>query len=53
VSCGLAELAPGDRAVSLVMRAGVALSAAKSAGRDCVFVHDGQTAEPADVRVAR
>jgi diguanylate cyclase len=53
VSCGLAELAPGDRAVSLVMRANVALSAAKSAGRDCVFVHDGQTAEPADERVTR
>jgi diguanylate cyclase len=53
VSCGLADLAPGDRAVSLVMRAGVALSAAKSAGRDCVFVHDGQTAEPADVRAVR
>jgi diguanylate cyclase len=53
VSCGLAELAPGDRAVSLVMRANVALSAAKSAGRDCVFVHDGQTVEPADERVAR
>jgi len=53
VSCGLAELAPGDRAVSLVMRAGVALSAAKNAGRDCVFVHDGQSAEPADERVGR
>lgn len=48
VSCGVADAKPGDRAVSLVMRAGVALSAAKSAGRDCTFVHDGQSAEPAD-----
>jgi hypothetical protein len=30
------------------MRASRALAAAKSAGRDCVFVHDGRTAEPAD-----
>jgi diguanylate cyclase len=48
VSCGIAEAAVGDRSVSLVMRASRALAAAKSAGRDCVFIHDGRTVEPAD-----
>ena len=53
VSCGVADGKLGDRAVSLVMRAGVALSAAKSAGRDCTFVHDGQTPEPAETLTLR
>ena len=48
VSCGVAEVASNDRSVSVVMRAGIALAAAKSSGRDCTFVHDGQAAEPAD-----
>jgi diguanylate cyclase len=48
VSCGVAEAAPGDRSVSLVMRASRALAAAKSAGRDCIFLHDGRTVEPVD-----
>ena len=48
VSCGIAEVASNDRSVSVVMRAGIALAAAKSSGRDCTFVHDGQAAEPAD-----
>jgi len=49
VSCGVAEVGPHDRSVSVVMHAGVALAAAKASGRDCTFVHDGHTAEPADL----
>lgn len=52
VSCGVAEAAPGDRSVSLVMRASRALAAAKSAGRDCIFLHDGRTVEPVDEAAA-
>lgn len=48
VCCGIAEAGPGDRSVSLLMRASTALAAAKSAGRDCVFIHDGRNVEPAD-----
>lgn len=48
ISCGLAEVVPGDRSVALVMRASSALTAAKSSGRDCAFVHDGRSVEPAD-----
>lgn len=48
VSCGVAEVRQGDRSVAVAMRAGTALAAAKSSGRDCTFVHDGQAAEPAD-----
>ncbi|MGC3965849.1 MAG: diguanylate cyclase [Pirellulales bacterium] len=48
LSCGVAAVQSGDRSVSVVMRAGIALAAAKSSGRDCTFVHDGQSAEPAD-----
>jgi diguanylate cyclase len=48
VSCGVAEVGPHDRSVSVVMHAGVALAAAKASGRDCTFVHDGHSAEPAD-----
>lgn len=48
ISCGLAEVVPGDRSVALVMRASSALTAAKSSGRDCAFVHDGRNVEPAD-----
>lgn len=48
VSCGVAVVQENDRSVSVVMRAGVALAAAKSSGRDCTFVHDGHAAEPAD-----
>ncbi|MCE9603590.1 MAG: GGDEF domain-containing protein [Planctomycetia bacterium] len=49
VSCGVAEVGPHDRSVSVVMHAGVALAAAKASGRDCTFVHDGHTAEPVDL----
>lgn len=52
VCCGIAEAGPGDRSVSLLMRASTALAAAKSAGRDCVFVHDGRNVEPADETAA-
>jgi diguanylate cyclase len=48
ISCGIATAEPGDRSVSLVMRASTALTAAKSSGRDCAFVHDGRNVEPAD-----
>lgn len=48
ISCGVAAAEPGDRSVALVMRASTALTAAKSSGRDCAFVHDGRNVEPAD-----
>jgi PleD family two-component response regulator len=52
ISCGIAEAEPGDRSVALVMRASAALTAAKSSGRDCAFVHDGRNVEPADETAA-
>jgi diguanylate cyclase len=45
-SGGLAEIAVGEEAPHLVGRADVALYAAKRAGRDCQFWHDGKHARP-------
>lgn len=42
VSLGLAVVAPQDREDSLVERADTALYAAKAAGRDCSYYHDGE-----------
>jgi diguanylate cyclase (GGDEF)-like protein len=45
VSGGVAEGMDGDSHESLVARADTALYAAKSAGRNCIFRHTGETAE--------
>ncbi|MEN1680737.1 MAG: GGDEF domain-containing protein [Planctomycetota bacterium] len=41
-SIGVACIKAGERGDSLITRADEALYAAKSAGRDCVYAHDGQ-----------
>jgi diguanylate cyclase (GGDEF)-like protein len=41
VSVGVAQAAEGERLEPLIGRADTCLFAAKSAGRDCVYVHDG------------
>jgi diguanylate cyclase (GGDEF)-like protein len=43
VSVGVAAAAEGERLEPLIGRADACLFAAKSAGRDCVYVHDGTT----------
>lgn len=43
VSVGVAQAAEGERAEPLIGRADACVFAAKSAGRDCVYVHDGRT----------
>ena len=43
VSVGVAQGAPLERAEQVIGRADACVFAAKSAGRDCVFVHDGAT----------
>jgi len=55
ISLGLAAIAPGDDAISLVQRADEALYTAKDAGRDCGYFHNGKgceriylTSRPAD-----
>lgn len=42
-SLGMAQLGPGESATELIHRADEALYAAKEAGRNCAFWHDGQT----------
>jgi len=41
ISLGLAIIQPGDDPISLVSRASEALYAAKRAGRDCAYFHNG------------
>jgi diguanylate cyclase (GGDEF)-like protein len=41
VSVGVAQAAEGERSEPLLGRADACVFAAKSAGRDCVYVHDG------------
>lgn len=55
VSLGLASVIADDDAQALVKRADDALYAAKSAGRNCAFLHDGTNAIaiPADLGVVR
>jgi diguanylate cyclase len=52
ISLGLAIIQPGDDPISLVSRANEALYAAKRAGRDCAFFHNGLSChriQPADL----
>jgi diguanylate cyclase (GGDEF)-like protein len=46
ISIGLTAVRPGDHPLLLLRRADQALYAAKRAGRDCGFYHDGQTCRP-------
>jgi diguanylate cyclase (GGDEF)-like protein len=46
ISVGLAEAAPSDDADVLLLRSGMALQAAKAAGRNRTFYHDGARCEP-------
>jgi diguanylate cyclase len=48
LSGGLAMIAGDERAESLIQRADAALYMAKAAGRNRVFVHDGQDCQSAD-----
>ncbi|HET6882947.1 MAG TPA: diguanylate cyclase [Pirellulales bacterium] len=47
VSVGVAELERGSDAVVLLKRSEDAVRAAKTAGRNCTFYHDGRRAHPA------
>jgi diguanylate cyclase len=47
-SGGLASIVMNERAETLIQRADSALYAAKGAGRNCAFVHDGEQCRPAD-----
>jgi diguanylate cyclase len=47
-SCGLAVIQADEQAETLIERADAALYAAKAAGRDCAFLHDGCQCRPAD-----
>ena len=49
VSLGLVEAKPGDDATSLIERAEAALRASRAAGRNCTFLHTGETCEPAQL----
>jgi diguanylate cyclase len=46
-SAGFATIQPDELAELLIHRADAALYAAKDAGRDCAFLHDGTTCQPA------
>lgn len=46
VSGGLATIQAGEAAISLIDRADAALYTAKSAGRDCAYMHDGTKCRP-------
>src|SRR4051812_7510633 len=48
VSGGLATIEPNERVESLIQRADSALYAAKAAGRNCAFVHNGIDCQLAD-----
>jgi diguanylate cyclase len=46
-SCGFAAILPNEQAESLIGRADAALYAAKAAGRNCTYLHDGRECRPA------
>jgi diguanylate cyclase (GGDEF)-like protein len=46
ISIGVAEAMEGDSQESLLARADAALYTAKSAGRNCVYRHNGESSEP-------
>ncbi len=48
VSCGIASIQPNERVETMIQRADAALYAAKAAGRNCAFVHDGAECRLAD-----
>ncbi|HEX4413661.1 MAG TPA: GGDEF domain-containing protein [Lacipirellulaceae bacterium] len=48
MSGGLATIQPNEQVESLIQRADAALYAAKSAGRNCSFAHDGVNCCPAE-----
>jgi diguanylate cyclase len=48
VSGGLATIEPNERVEVLIQRADSALYAAKAAGRNCAFLHNGIDCQPAD-----
>jgi diguanylate cyclase len=52
ISGGVAEALDGDSKESLLARADAALYGAKSAGRNCIFRHTGEGAEPAALQAA-
>jgi diguanylate cyclase len=47
-SCGLSIIQANEQAETLIGRADAALYAAKEAGRNCAFLHDGRECRPAD-----
>jgi diguanylate cyclase len=48
MSGGIAAIQPNERVESLIQRADAALYAAKAAGRNCAFLHDGTQCRLAD-----
>jgi diguanylate cyclase (GGDEF)-like protein len=52
VSAGVAELERGSDAVALLKRAEDSVRAAKAAGRNCTFYHDGRRPHPARASAA-
>ena len=50
ISIGLAEWLPSDTPSTFISRADTALYAAKDGGRNCVFLHEGQTGRIVGIR---